>query len=210
MMWRVRPAMNLQFRGDKILAGKALRGNAELRLGLLLGRFGDSVGRVTLRLSKAKGAGRPSAKRCEIIVGLKHKNVRVEHTDADLLVALDRAADKAVRSISRALDREREANPGRSRAALLVLETARVVAADQVLETARALATLRPHRAASVLDTARVLETARVLASEGVQATAQALKTPWTPKSSRLLETARVRAANRVLATASALRKRPR
>ena len=34
--------------------------------------------------------------------------MRVEHTDADLFVALDRAADRASRSVARALERERE------------------------------------------------------------------------------------------------------
>jgi len=33
--------------------------------------------------------------------------VRVEHTDADLFVALDCAADRASRSVARALERER-------------------------------------------------------------------------------------------------------
>src|SRR5713101_7964065 len=47
-------------------------------------------------------------KRCQIDVGLRPRSVRVEHTDADLFVALDCAADRASRSVARALERERE------------------------------------------------------------------------------------------------------
>ncbi len=98
--------MKLEFRGDKKLVGQALRGKAELRLGLQLGRFAEDVGRVTLRLSTAPGTEGRLGKRCQITIGIKPKRVLVEHTDADLLVALDRAAEKAVRSVARALERE--------------------------------------------------------------------------------------------------------
>ncbi len=187
--------MKLQFRGNKILVGQAVRGKAELRLGLLLGRFGDEVGKVTLRLSDADGPDGHSGKRCEIAIGLKPKGVRVEHTDLDMFVAFERAADKAVRSIARVLRQELEKNPARA-AAILRLETARVLAADRVLGTAQALNALRTPKAD------RVLETARVLAAERVLATA---RNPRTMKNPRTLETARVLAANRVLDTARAL-----
>jgi putative sigma-54 modulation protein len=100
--------MKLKFRGDKVLVEQARRGKAELRLGLMLGRFGDEVDSVTLHLSKTAGRTGQSGKRCQIAVGLKPKRVRVECTDADLTVALERAADRAVRSVARVLDRERE------------------------------------------------------------------------------------------------------
>jgi ribosome-associated translation inhibitor RaiA len=98
--------MKLEFRGDKTLVGQALRSKAELRVGLLLGRFAEEIDKVTLRLSSAAGNNGNPHKRCQIAVGIKPKRVLVEHTDADLSVALDRAADKAVRSIARALEQE--------------------------------------------------------------------------------------------------------
>ncbi len=101
--------MKLKFRGDKLLVGQALRGKAELRLELLLRRFGDEVENVVLHLSKVKVIGGLHGKRCEITVRRKPNEVRVEYTDASLLVALDRAGDKAVRSVARVLDHEREA-----------------------------------------------------------------------------------------------------
>ncbi len=83
---------------------EALLAKAELRVGLLLGRFGDEVEDVTLRLSTIPGAKGQPDKRCEIVARLRPQALRVEHSDIDLEVALDRAADKAVRSIGRALD----------------------------------------------------------------------------------------------------------
>jgi ribosome-associated translation inhibitor RaiA len=191
--------MKLQLRGDKMLVREALRSNAELRLGLLLGRFGDDVGKVTLRLSKAPEGGRPSDKRCEIAIGLKPKNVRVECVDAELSVAFERAADMAVRSIARALRLQREDSLSKLGPAPRVLETARLLAADRVLATARGIKSLRTPR------TEKALEMARVKASNRVLATAKALKLPSTPKAIRALEAARVLAAELVLATARAL-----
>jgi ribosomal subunit interface protein len=101
--------MKLKFRGDKLLVGQALKSKAELRLSSLLGRFGDEVGSVVFHLSKVAAVGGRAAKRCQITVGRKPNGVRVEHTDASLLVALERAADKAVRSVARVLDHERGA-----------------------------------------------------------------------------------------------------
>ena len=103
--------MKLKLQGDKVLVAQARRCKAEVRLALVLGRFGDGVESVVLHLSKVSAAnGRAQAsKRCQITVGRKPKLVRVEHIDADLSVALERAADKAVRLLTRALDHEREA-----------------------------------------------------------------------------------------------------
>jgi ribosome-associated translation inhibitor RaiA len=103
--------MKLKMKGDKVLVAQARRSKAEVRLSLLLGRFGDEVDSVILHLSKVSAANghAQAGKRCQITVGRKPKLVRVEHVDADLSVALERAADKAVRLLARALDHEREA-----------------------------------------------------------------------------------------------------
>jgi ribosome-associated translation inhibitor RaiA len=94
--------MKLEFRGDKSLVTQAQR--AERRIALVLGRFGNEVHSVTLRLSKTADHGGLPSKRCEIVLEIKPKRVRVEHTDTDLTIALDRAADKAARAIARAFE----------------------------------------------------------------------------------------------------------
>ena len=103
--------MKLILRGDDRLLAQAQKAKAQLQVELALGRFGEEVKTVVLRFSKgAEGAGKQT-QRCQIIVDIKPRRIRVEHTDADLTVALERAADKAARSIARALDEERLRNP---------------------------------------------------------------------------------------------------
>jgi ribosomal subunit interface protein len=100
--------MKIQIRGRNVELTKVLRARAERRLGFALSRFGERIGQVLLRFSDTNGPRGDIDKRCQIDVGLKPKSVRVEHTDADLFLALDRAADRASRSVARALERERE------------------------------------------------------------------------------------------------------
>ena len=100
--------MKIQIREREVGLTEVQRTHAERQLGLALGRFGERIGRVVLRFSDMiRERGRPH-KRCQIDVGLQPRSVRVEETDADLLVALDRAAGRASRSVARALERERD------------------------------------------------------------------------------------------------------
>src|SRR5579864_5935228 len=98
--------MNIQIQGRKVKLTGTQRTRAERRLAFALARFGERIGRVVLRFSNGNGLGNVE-KCCRIDVGLRPKIVRVEYTGASLLVALDRAADRASRSVARALDRER-------------------------------------------------------------------------------------------------------
>ncbi len=194
--------MKLRIRGDQLLVSKAIKGKAELRLGLLLGRFGDDVVRVSLRLSRTSRPGGGVDNRCEIAIGLKPKNVRVEYVAADLLVAFDRAADRAVRSVARVLDREREEKAGNATEAKGVLETARALAAARVLKAAA-----QSLRALGTPQAVRTLESARVVAAALVRKTARSLPPPRTREAAKRLEAARVLAADRVLETAKAVKR---
>ncbi len=100
--------MKIYIRGRNIEVTRVVRTRVERRLGFALGRFGERIDRVLLRFSDTNGYRGDVDKRCQIDVGLRPRSVRVEHTDADLFVALDRAADRASRSVARALERERE------------------------------------------------------------------------------------------------------
>ena len=99
--------MRIQIQGRKVKLTESQRAHAERRLGFALARFGERIGRVTLRVSDAYGVRSSVDKCCRIDVGLRPRSVRVEYTDAKLFVALDRAADRASRSVTRALERER-------------------------------------------------------------------------------------------------------
>jgi ribosomal subunit interface protein len=100
--------MKIQIRSRSAAVTEVLRTRVERRLGFALSRFGERIGRVLLRFSDTNGRSGDVDKRCQIDVGLIPKSVQVEHIDADMFVALDRAADRASRAVARALDRERE------------------------------------------------------------------------------------------------------
>jgi len=99
--------MRIQLRASRLALTKALRAQAELRLGLALGRFGERVGRVVGRLSQEGDQDGQALTRVRIDIDLHPRTLTVEETDRDLLVALNRAADRASRKVARALERER-------------------------------------------------------------------------------------------------------
>ena len=105
--------MKIQIRCRNTVITEALRTRVERRLGFALSRFGERIGRVLLQFSDSNGHSGDVDKRCQIDVGLTPKGVQVEHIDADMFVALDRAADRASRAVARALDRERDWEPSR-------------------------------------------------------------------------------------------------
>jgi len=85
-----------------------LRAHVVRRLGLALGRFGDRIGRVIVRLSGANGGVGDQATRCQIDVSLRPRNVRAGDTDTDLFAAVDNASDRVSRSVARILELEGE------------------------------------------------------------------------------------------------------
>jgi ribosomal subunit interface protein len=96
--------MKIEVRGRNVSLSAALRLRVERRLALALGRFGEQIARVKLSFSRAEGDADP---RCRIDVSLRPTSIRVEHGNPDLSVALDRAADRASRSVARELLRTR-------------------------------------------------------------------------------------------------------
>jgi ribosomal subunit interface protein len=98
--------MKIRIRERNALVTEELRRHAMRRLAFALSRFGEEVDSVVVRFSDANGQDGDSQKCCQIDVGLGRK-VSVTETDADLFVALDRAADRASRSVARALERGR-------------------------------------------------------------------------------------------------------
>jgi ribosomal subunit interface protein len=95
--------MKIRIRESNARVTEALRRHVLRRLAFALSRFGEDVSSVVVRFSDAM--------RCQIDVGLTRR-VSVTETDADLFVAVERAADRAARSVARALDRARnESHP---------------------------------------------------------------------------------------------------
>ena len=94
---------------DSDISG-AFRSYIERRLRFSLGRFGDRVGPISVRL-KANG---PTGHKCSMsAVILPSGRITVTETDFDLFSAIDRAAGKLGQQFGRELDRIRDARVDR-------------------------------------------------------------------------------------------------
>ena len=85
----------------------ALRSHAERRLRFALGSCDDHIQRIAMRLSDINGPRGGADKRCHIQVVLKGlPDVVIEDIEADLYIAIDRATDRAGRTVVRKIDRQ--------------------------------------------------------------------------------------------------------
>ena len=99
--------IDIQARGFELTEG--LREHTERRLHFALSWASHGVRTVNVRLSDINGPRGGNDKRCRIKVPLPGgQAVVVEDTEADLYVAIDRAADRTERTVARRLERLRE------------------------------------------------------------------------------------------------------
>ena len=87
----------------------ALRDHAERRLRFALTFCDDHINQIVVRLSDINGPRGGADKRCHlhvILTGLP--DVVVEDTEADLYIAINRATDRAGRTVGRRLARQRD------------------------------------------------------------------------------------------------------
>lgn len=97
--------MHLVFRIQNTDPAEVLKRYIERRLRFALGRFGERVGQVTVRIS-----GKANENECRITTELRpFGRVAVRETDPDLLTAVDRAAGRVGRLFGRELQRARDA-----------------------------------------------------------------------------------------------------
>lgn len=84
----------------------ALRNHAERRLRFAMTCFDDHIRRVVMRFSDINGPRGGADKCCHLQVVLAGlPDVVVEDTEADLYIAIDRATDRASRSVVRKINR---------------------------------------------------------------------------------------------------------
>lgn len=96
--------IDIQARGFKLTEG--LRTQAARRVRFALGSTSGRVRSVVIRLSDENGSRGGLDKRCTIRANLPGAPpVIIEQQEADLYVAIDRAADRAGRAVSRRLER---------------------------------------------------------------------------------------------------------
>lgn len=88
---------------------KALRNHVERRIGFSLSNTDEHIQRVIVHLSDINGPRGGNDKCCHIHVVLPHlADVVIEDTEANLYVAIDRATDRASRTVGRRLARHRD------------------------------------------------------------------------------------------------------
>lgn len=93
--------MKIQIRPRGMTLTKRQYVRLEHNLDIALARFGERIERVIVAISDAEVTG---FKVCTIEVRIKPQIVRVEHSDADVLLAVDHATRRAARSVSRAIE----------------------------------------------------------------------------------------------------------
>ncbi len=87
----------------------AVKTYAVRRIRFALGRFSSRVGGVVIRISDTNGSRGGVDQCCHIATDLMGvRKIVVEHTDADLFTAIDRACDRLAQSLRREMERTRE------------------------------------------------------------------------------------------------------
>jgi len=99
--------MKVEFDTTSFVMTEQLKEHVQGRLALALGALAPRVRGIVVRLTDAlPGTGRPH-KRCQLEVTLRPLAVRAEEVDTDLYAAVDKAADRLRRAVSRALAHEK-------------------------------------------------------------------------------------------------------
>ena len=101
--------MQIEIQARGFTLTQALRGYVERRLRFALSARDTRIERVRVRLSDINGPRGGCDKRCQVQVMLPGQAaVVVEDTESNLYVAVDRASDRARRTLTRRLARQRD------------------------------------------------------------------------------------------------------
>ncbi len=104
--------MKIDIRTQGFELTEGLREHAERRLSFALDWAGHEIRKVFLNFSDINGPRGGNDKRCKLRIPLPRiRDVIIEDTAPDLYQALDRAIDRASRTLARRLSRQREFGP---------------------------------------------------------------------------------------------------
>jgi putative sigma-54 modulation protein len=104
--------MHFDIRAQGFELTSGLREHAERRLRFALDWAHHDVNKVILRFTDINGPRGGNDKRCQLRIPMSRmREVVIEDIAADLYVAIDRAADRAGRTLERRLSRHREFGP---------------------------------------------------------------------------------------------------
>ena len=94
--------MRVEVRSHDFPVTPGIQTRADRRLRFALGRFGDSIDKVVVRLKDLNGPHGGVDKQCSIEVGFRRGGkCLLEDVDPDMYAAIDRAADRAGRMVRR-------------------------------------------------------------------------------------------------------------
>ena len=96
--------MKIELRPRSMTLSRTQCVRLEHDLNLLLVRFGERIDRVIVGLSEGEAG---ELTRCAIEVRLKPQILKAEHSDTDVFLAMDHAAQRVARSVRRAIELER-------------------------------------------------------------------------------------------------------
>jgi len=100
--------MHIQIHADDFDLTEGLRDHVAKRLAYAMNHGRDIVSRIVVRLSDVNGPRGGVDKRCGIEVRLKGAPaIAINDTEADLYVAIDRAAERTGRTLDRRIARRR-------------------------------------------------------------------------------------------------------
>jgi len=99
-------ALHLSIRSHGFTLTPAIREHTERRLRLALSHAAGSITTITVVLSDINGPRGGRDKCCRVRIGIKEQQVMViDDIQDNLYVAIDRAADRAARTVSRRMGR---------------------------------------------------------------------------------------------------------
>jgi len=102
--------MKIEIQARNFSLTRAMREHIERRLGFALSTCYQHVKRILVHLSDVNGPRGGKDKRCHLVVTLPDHAVVVENTEADLYVAINRAASRTGRTVMRQLRRRHQIN----------------------------------------------------------------------------------------------------
>lgn len=105
--------MHMHIQTDGFEMTGALQAYAKGRFTFALDRARHVVRQVSIRLSDINGPRGGKDKRCKVQISLPHgRDVVIDDLDSDLYVAIDKAADRAGRTLSRRMERRHDHRRG--------------------------------------------------------------------------------------------------
>ena len=100
--------MQLEIQARQIELTDILQAHVKRRLEFALGTRFDQIQRINVMLSDINGPRGGNDKRCQLIISMAGQpNVVIEDVQAHLKVAIDRAASRASRTVTRRLSKHR-------------------------------------------------------------------------------------------------------